>query len=177
MRRENSAGDRVSIGVTKRSGRDPDLQDYSADGEAIALKGTLGATKYINPGKGSLIAIKSVAPMPSPGRRLCHSGYRTDAKLCGKVRKARYYYDGIVKKRLLVLFCFSAKIRKGDSGGPVWIQGSHTAVGLATNGDEPLGNETYSETCATPLLPGDLPSNAAILTNAKMNPMHLSYAP
>lgn len=57
-------------------------------------------------------------------------------------------------ERSLAIYCFNAKLRKGDSGGPVWIQGSHTAVGLATNGRGSLGNETFKETCATALLPG-----------------------
>jgi tripartite motif-containing protein 71 len=187
MRRENSAGERATIGVTMRSGRDG-LKEFSADGEAVALGGTLGPPRYINQGQGGLVAVKSVAPMPVAGQEVCHAGYGSDptgteARLCGKIRNGRYFYDGVVKNRLSVLFCFTAKLRKGDSGGPVWINGSHIAVGLATNGRGSLGNETYKETCATALLPGrvntkeDMPDNTAILSNVKIAPLQLAYAP
>jgi hypothetical protein len=126
--------------------------------------------------------------MPEPGKHLCHVGYGSDptgkgAKLCGKVRNGRYFYDGVVKGRAEVLFCFEAKIHGGDSGGPVWIRGTHTVVGLATHGRGTIASELYRETCATALLPSvvnhkeAMPPDSAILTNSKLAPLRITYAP
>jgi hypothetical protein len=185
MRREGAAGQRASVGVIKRSGMGSGPGNLWADGEAVALNGSLTPPRYINRGRGAAIPVKGSAVVPYAGKTLCHAGYGSDpdgngAKLCGPVRNGRYFKG---KKGTNVLFCFDARVRGGDSGGPVWINGSHTAVGLASNGRGSLGNETYKETCATALIPGELkagepmPSETAIMSNSQITPLELIYAP
>lgn len=72
------------------------------------------------------------------------------------------------------MVCFEAEIGDGDSGGPVWIEGTHTVVGLATSGLEEIKPEFSPLTCLTPLYPTiGRPLNEGVLTNVEMTPIHL----
>jgi hypothetical protein len=140
IRRESAAGKRVSVGVIKRSGMGPGPSSLWADGEAVALSGSLAPPRYINRGRGVAIPVKESAVVPPAVER-----------------------------------CVTRAMGR--------TQGSHTAVGLATNGRGSLGNETYKETCATALIPGELkagepmPPETAIMSNPQMTPLELIYAP
>jgi tripartite motif-containing protein 71 len=188
VRRENSAGKTASIGTARRSGRDASLTKVTADTVAVDLVGDMSASRYINQGRGSLIPVKAVSTMPGPGKYLCHSGYGSDptgtkSKLCGKLRNGKWFYETKKHDRAEVLFCFDARIHGGDSGGPVWIRGTHTVVGLATHGRGVIAKELERETCATALLPSvvegssPMPEDAASLTNTKLQPLNPVYAP
>ena len=188
VRRENGAGKTASIGSAKRSGHDAFLKDVTADTVAVGLNGSVGMPRYINQGRGAALPVKALSTMPHSGKYLCHAGYGSDptgtkSKLCGKVRNGRWFYESKNHGRAEVLFCFGANIHGGDSGGPVWIRGTHTVVGLATHGRGIIAKEEERETCATALLPSVvegknlMPEDAASLTNSKLRPLTLVYAP
>lgn len=61
----------------------------------------------------------------------------------------------------LTQWCFEAPVRPGDSGGPVWIDGTNTAVGITSSGS--------SRTCAAALMPDPrFPNMAAVFGDPSM---------
>lgn len=171
--RENESGEMKPLGNVARSGWGPNPVWRVADGEAIDVEFDSEAPVKINLGGGSAITVKAVAPMPLRGAHVCHAGERSGQAECGPLN-GDVVFPRDPLQRSGRAYCFNAKVQEGDSGGPVWIEGTHTAVGLTSVGKGPLGSETYRETCATPLLPGNGPPlNTAILTNEELTPIHL----
>jgi hypothetical protein len=172
------------LGTVARRGRDVSLTGSATDADAIDLANQSYAPEKINigsvaPGAGT---VKDVRSMPSPGRtRLCHAGAALEAAVCGKiVAPGEAEFPGLAGNgRKEILTCFHADIHEGDSGGPVWIEGTHSAVGLATEGRHEIAPELFSETCAVSLEPGpSAPNNSAVLTNLALGNLQLrTYEP
>lgn len=98
--------------------------------------------------------VEAAVKSPSVGTRVCFSGQRSNKVICGPIAQkpevAVFRFDspafyGVPPQKMWVV-CFSAVSRVGDSGGPVWIEGTQNAVGLVSAGDK-------DETCYTPLKP------------------------
>jgi YD repeat-containing protein len=162
------------IGKVARSGWGPSV-GVTADGEAIAVETSAESPTRIDLGSGGTWAVDGSAVPPPRGNWLCHVGARTQARLCGPVipRKAD---DTTPDGRHGRLICFESEVGEGDSGAPVWIDGTHTVVGLVSA--FPISYETKKEfasvTCFTALKPtAGLPTNEGILTNQEMIPLQL----
>jgi sugar lactone lactonase YvrE len=175
--RENEGGETQELGGVFLSARDPSGDpNWSADGEAILANAMLFVPDHINIGGGASVAVKDAKPIPIEGQWLCHAGARSAGRVCGKFLWVRRYRAPEGRHEWMV--CFHAQSVKGDSGGPVWIEGTNIAVGLAARGRNKIADETFAQTCAAPLLPGKgNPQNRAILTHTSMAPMHLRFAP
>jgi len=83
--------------------------------------------------------------------------------------------DGIPRGEEVYEYCFGVKGTYGDSGAPVWIQGTGTAVGIVSSGANVAGQY---ETCFTPLLPeANVPGVPAALEHPGLAPLTLATEP
>jgi hypothetical protein len=122
---------------------------------------------------------------PTMGTNLCFSG-RTSKNIirCGPMlRPPEIYREGFDEE---LIVCFQEYIWGGDSGSPVWVEGTGVAVGIAVLGyggpDEPgltpqeqaEAAEDPEEACATLLIPypGRNPA-ASAFGSADMALLHL----
>jgi hypothetical protein len=61
-------------------------------------------------------------------------------------------------------WCFDAPIKDGDSGGPVWIEGTNTAFGINSSGG--------SRTCAAAIAFDErFPDMASVFSDPSMGPL------
>jgi hypothetical protein len=125
--------------------------------------------------------VEGAAPIPVTGvgtvgigTRVCYSGATTDENhpfggKCGTVFEFSPYtieeeHPPYVV-HLLEGWCFDRRTEEGDSGGPVWIEGTGIAVGLVSVGD----NES---TCFASLLPdAEHPTTPGVLTDGRLSPL------
>jgi YD repeat-containing protein len=131
----------------------------------------------INLARNSLLGVKgyAVAPLIAEGKELCHSGagsfrFNTDAGVsCGPITvEPRLRHNGETGHDEY-RGCFKAKIHGGDSGGPVWILGTHIGVGLAVRGKGVEVDEVQPETCFVGMYPSaGVPPDGAVMTNQEM---------
>ena len=157
------------------------------DASAIELTNPAFVPRKIFQAEGMpLIDVVGIARAPGIGTNLCFSG-RTSKNIirCGAVLgPPQVYQYGNGWRELNV--CFEEYIWGGDSGSPVWIEGTGKAVGIAVSGtggpDEPGLTPTQKanranepeETCATLLLPDpeQLPEGSAF-RSPDLAPLHL----
>jgi hypothetical protein len=81
------------------------------------------------------------SPTAASGAILCFSGRSSREKRCGPIISGTELYrikDGFKTREM----CFAALVWGGDSGSPVWVEGTGVAVGILTTGsqdpDEPV---------------------------------------
>ena len=174
------------IGVVGRSGYEtPEDPAIDVDAAAIRLDSPYFVPRKIFQAEGLPIVDVTSVWSPTVGTNLCFSG-RTSKNLirCGPVLGPPEIYREGSDEELIV--CFQKYIWGGDSGGPVWVEGTGVAVGIAVIGyggpDEPgLTPEARAraandpeEACATLLKPYPERNPAAsAFGSADLAPLHL----
>lgn len=149
---------RQKLGTIKRTGWDADSSNMDLDIEAIRFEGVSGIEPrriYSDPGVPPIDV--TGAGLVRVGTRVCYSGATTDEAFpsgvkCGTVFElSTFALEGHPAKE----WCFDRRSLHGDSGGPIWIEGTGIAVGVLSAGDNTI-------TCFSPLLPDpehpDVPS-------------------
>jgi hypothetical protein len=184
---EPTDAEKQEIGKVARSGYEtPQDPAIDVDANAIKLESPNYVPRKIFQAEGMpLIDVTSVWS-PTVGTNLCFSG-RTSKNIirCGPVlgpAKAEYWEEGSVQLEM----CFEEYIWGGDSGSPVWVEGTGVAVGIAVSGyggpDEPglspaeKAEEESSpkEACASLLLPyPNRPPAASVFGSPDLAPLHL----
>ena len=123
------------IGEVRRWGwAEPNDPGIDVDAAAIRLDNPDQTPRWINqdehlPG----IRVTSVwSPTASSGAIFCFSGRSSEEKRCGPVTGETEVEDGgNFRTREM---CFAALSWGGDSGSPVWVEGTGVAVGILTTG-------------------------------------------
>jgi YD repeat-containing protein len=173
------------IGFVRRSGYETEGPAIDVDAAAIRLDSPNFVPRRIFQAEGMpLIDVTSVWSPPA-GTNLCFSG-RTSKNIirCGPILRPPEIYQQGSDKELIV--CFEEYIWGGDSGSPVWVEGTGVAVGIAVLGyggpDEPdLTPEQRAEAagdpkeaCAALLIPysGHNPV-ATVFGSPDLAPLHL----
>jgi YD repeat-containing protein len=122
--------------VTRWGWKDPAGPGLDPDAAAIRLDNPNQTPRWINqdehlPG----IRVTSVWS-PTVGTSLCFSGRSSEEKRCGPVISgAEILYDEIFNVWTREM-CFAALTWGGDSGSPVWVEGTGAAVGILTTGSQ-----------------------------------------
>ncbi len=161
-------------GYMKRHGYAHHASPYRPlDAAAVRL------TEHIEPRRildgGEPLAVRGMSTV-EPGMILCHAGATTweefgRQKTCGPVIVAEpvsYNQCEVVENGECVgpatplkQWSFDAPIEPGDSGGPVWIEGTNLAVGINSSG----GSTTYM----APIAPDPLyPDMASVFSDSSM---------
>lgn len=173
------------IGTVKRSGYESKGDAViDVDAAAIRLKNPELTPRQIFQDEGlPPIDVTSVWS-PKWGTNLCFSGRTSREKRCGPVislpEVVRYGNE------IALEMCFEAYIWGGDSGSPVWVEGTGVAVGIAVTGyggpDEPglspeekaVEESAPKEACAVLLLPyQNRPLGGSVFGNSDLAPLHL----
>jgi YD repeat-containing protein len=154
-----------SFGVVTRSGAvqggfGETVNGYSTDAVAARVNDPMLAPRqiYLDEDKEPL-DIHAAVQTPSPGGRLCHSGITTDEVLCGSIigpPRTFSYKPNTTTPQTFLEVCYRAVSIPGDSGAPVWVEGTHNAVGLVSYGWNFLNAQKQivgGVTCLTPLRP------------------------
>jgi hypothetical protein len=137
--------------MTERTGFDARPQSFDTDASAVRIDDPAIAPRRIYAAPGPSIDVAG-AVAPRRGMRVCQSGRASNTVDCGRITTGPVRVEYMGQKTLQ--FCYEGALAEfGDSGGPVWKQGTHLAVGLITAGSvDSLGNPR-DEGCLTPLLP------------------------
>ena len=184
---EPTEEEKQEIGKVKRNGLlTPGDSAIDVDAMAIRLDTPAFVPRQIFQAEGMPLIDVTSAWSPTVGTNLCFSG-RTSKNIlrCGPVLgppKVEFWGDGSA----LLEMCFKEYIWGGDSGSPVWVEGTGVAVGIAISGyggpDEPgltleekaEEEEAPEEACAALLLPYQgRPSAGSIFGSPDLAPLHL----
>jgi tripartite motif-containing protein 71 len=124
--------------------------EFEDDGEAIRLNSPTLATAHVLGKNDSLPTITGVAA-PEVGQTLCTSLGESNAVKCAPMKGPAEINPGYEEAWTGPFWQLSLGTPgdNGDSGAPVWIEGTNQAVGLYVFGPAP--------SLATPLLPPPLP--------------------
>jgi sugar lactone lactonase YvrE len=183
---EPTEDEKQDIGFVRRSGYEtPGDPAIDVDAAAIRLDSPNFVPRKIFQAEGMpLIDVTSVWS-PTMGTNLCFSG-RTSKNIirCGPMLRPPEIYREGSDEELIV--CFQEYIWGGDSGSPVWVEGTGVAVGIAVLGyggpnepgltpqEQAEAAEDPEEACATLLIPypGRNPA-ASAFDSSDMAPLHL----
>ncbi len=147
--------ERNTVGITVRDGyqylnNNHDVNGWTTDASVVRVDLPELAPRRVIGGLGQPEDVKAVVPVPPRGKQVCFSGHVSAKVICGKItvsEKVTFRFpQGYLGTQKLWLTCFMGRSIGGDSGAPVWVRGTHNAVGLLS-----AGNTT--ESCLTPLLP------------------------
>jgi YD repeat-containing protein len=152
QRRNGESGGSLyqDIGEVRRSGYET-ISDEAVDTDVAAIRleqpGITPRKIYQQDGL-PLVDVTSVWT-PTPGTNLCFSGRTSKERRCGPmigsgIAKANYTEEekGLFGRE----GCFRQFIWGGDSGSPVWVEGTGVAVGVAVRGtDDPNDPEFRPE--------------------------------
>lgn len=146
LKGELGPNQRQKLGTVKRTGWDSVPLNKDLDIEAVRYEGVSGIEPRQIYGESAPIDVKE-AGIVHVGTRVCFSGARTDALFpsgvrCGDVSSQESLK---IEGRDSEQWCLDQPAIQGDSGGPVWIEGTGTAVGSVSSG-------TNFEACFSPLL-------------------------
>jgi YD repeat-containing protein len=173
---EHPPNQRQSLGTMKRSGWDLPEANLDVDVAAVRYEGVHGIEprRIFNPTEGAAPIWVTGAGTVEVGTKVCYSGAKTDLNhpfggKCGTVFAWSPYYIEEERPPERVHrhegWCFDRRTEEGDSGGPVWIEGTGTAVGIVS-----VGND-YS-TCFAPLEPNpEHPAAPSALTDGRLAPL------
>jgi YD repeat-containing protein len=154
-RRDGNTHVRKFVGMTARDaydylGNGHNVNGWSTDASAIRVDSPELAPRQIWRYPLNATDVRMAAPVPEAGTWVCFSGQTSDRVICGPITVSEKvvfaFPGGNIGNQKLWLTCFKEPSIGGDSGGPVWIKGTHKAIGLVSAGDN-------DETCLTPLLP------------------------
>jgi tripartite motif-containing protein 71 len=167
---------RQKLGTVKRTGWDQNEGNMDVDMQAVRFQNVSGIEprRIFNPQEGPPPIPLTGAGTVGIGTRVCYSGATTDEAnpfggKCGTVFEHTQYEIGEERpggaSHLQEGWCFDRRTLEGDSGGPVWIEGTGIAVGLVSVGDN-------VETCFSPLLADpEHPSMPSGLTDSRLAPL------
>ncbi len=161
------------IGKVARNGLD--YEDLSRDVDAVAIRldnpDIVPRQIYAEP--GLQIPITAIGAAPGIGVNVCYTGITSDRKRCGPIYAAPRYLEDPETGWTTWEACFREYTEGGDSGGPIWIEGTGTAVGMLTRGYEEWESPEPA-TCFEPLKPyPEMSLDSAIFSNSRMAPLHL----
>lgn len=166
--------DRVRAGFMRRHGYDQHQTSIRPlDVTAVKLEGRIEPRRVYISSYSPPLAVRGWG-VAGPGIRLCHSGATTDEVKCGPItmQEPEEYLqceevkngECIGKAVPLKQWCFDAPIKDGDSGGPVWIEGTNTAFGINSSGG--------SRTCAAAIaFDKRFPDMASVFGDPSMGPL------
>ncbi len=134
-----------TIGEVRRSGFvDKAIANLDTDAAAIRLENPNLVPRQIFQEAG--MPLKNVTSVwsPSLGTNVCFSGRSSQQRRCGPI--VSLPEDEVEHDMQTIEMCFKAGIWGGDSGSPVWVQGTGVAVGIATVGSpDPTNPEVRHE--------------------------------
>jgi len=157
---------RQKLGSIKRTGWDSNPSNMDLDIEAVRFEGVSGIEPRRIYGESGPIDVTG-AGLVHIGTRVCFSGVTTDELFpsgvkCGAVFKLESFP---LEGHAATEWCFDRRSIPGDSGGPIWIEGTGTAVGVLSSG-------TNTETCFSPLLPDPaLPNLPSAFSDSRIMPL------
>ena len=177
-----------AFGIVRRRANDHEQDGYFTDAEAIEvdLDPKMIARDIVGNGKGT-ISIDGVA-VAEEGMMVCISGFKTDHVNCSAITGEVEAFPAIeeeegVYEGPFYVFRTNLDSEEGDSGAPIWIQGSRKAVGVNSIGGSGVA-------WFTPLLPPHLPEKGltpydvpkrdkvpGLLNAPGMGDMHVMTAP
>jgi tripartite motif-containing protein 71 len=171
--------ERVRIGSVKRYGWGNLPGIATIDIEAVRFEGDAQniTPRQIYPKEGTpRIDIKG-SGLVRPGTRVCSSGAtsgevepREKRIKCGEVISSRpewFHLEG----HLVWEWCYNRGSHDGDSGGPIWIEGTNILVGILSAGGS-------GQTCFAPLVPDpEYPEVPAAFSDPRLAPLNLSVQP
>ncbi|HEX5762133.1 MAG TPA: DUF6531 domain-containing protein [Solirubrobacterales bacterium] len=173
---EPTPAQRQKLGTVTRTGWDENEADLDVDIEAIRYEDVHGLEprRIFNPEEGArAIPITGVGTV-GVGTRVCYSGATTDENhpfggKCGTVFEFAPYSlsreSGPHTVHRHEGWCFDRRTESGDSGAPVWIEGTGTIVGLVSVGD-------HRSTCFAALIPDpEHPLTPGALTDSELSPL------
>jgi YD repeat-containing protein len=147
-----AASEKQHLGTVKRYGWDPLSGKATVDTEAIRFEGSESITpRQIYPEEGMpKISVKGMG-IVRPGTRVCASG-ATSGELeprghrikCGEVILTPEWFP--LEGHIVWEWCYNRASLLGDSGGPIWIEGTNTLVGILSSGGS-------GHTCFQPIAP------------------------
>ena len=168
-------GERSHIGKVKRYGFEPLAGTVGLDTEAIRFEGDEGITprQIYATDSGARVDVKG-AGVVRRGTRVCASGATTgeiEHRIeCGEVISSKpewFTLEGHSVRE----WCYNRSSRDGDSGAPIWIEGTNIAVGILSAGEG-------GETCFQPISPDEeFPEAASVFNDPRMGAVHLSMQP
>jgi YD repeat-containing protein len=134
------------IGKVTRSGLET-LFDVALDTDAAAIRlesPNLVPRKIYQEDGMPLIEVKSVWS-PTLGTNLCFSGRRSEERRCGPVVSLPEETTALARNSsaATVEMCFRQALWGGDSGSPVWVEGTGVAVGIANTGEQDPDEPEY----------------------------------
>lgn len=171
-------GRRDTLGTVGPSGLSTPAHSYGVDAEAIPVcsfydKSPTEINSYTRVGK-----VKSFSGFPnrSEGYELCHAGVGLYAREhgygvdCGPITRGPETEESGETNHVETRVCFEANAAKGDSGGPVWINGTNVGVGLVESmRGRSMGPGERAETCAVAIYPASLSNDdTAISTSSAL---------
>jgi len=157
---------RQKLGSIKRTGWDANPSNLDLDIEAVRFEGVSGIEPRRIYGEVAPVDVTGVG-LVQVGTRVCFSGVTTDELFpsgvkCGPVFDLESFS---LEGHAAVEWCFDRRSIEGDSGGPVWIEGTGTAVGILSSG-------TNTATCFSPLLPDPArPNVPGAFSDARIMPL------
>ena len=169
------------VGFVRRTGFDNVPGTWDQDVEAVKLDSPGLVPRQVFIGPKHFVPIRAVASPPvGPGTRLCFSGvtsaFEGFGQKCGQYSGRSQVYGQGFGNNTMLEYCLSRGGKPGDSGSPVWIQGTNTAVGIVSSGGDGSG-----ETCFSPLETDPSPRYSSIpgaLKNPGMAPqLELTFQP
>ncbi len=168
----NGKEDRARAGFIRRHGYDQHQTSIRPlDVAAVKLDASIEPRRIYIASRSQPLAVRGWGTV-GPGTRLCRSGATTNAVKCGPItmQEPENYTQCEVNEETgecegpaipLRQWCFDAPIRPGDSGGPVWIEGTNTAVGINSSGG--------SRTCAAAIAFDErFPDMASVFSDPSM---------
>ena len=171
----NEKEDRVRAGFIRRHGYDQHQTAISPlDVAAVKLEGHIEPRRVYISSRRQPHAIRAWSTV-GPGTSLCHSGATTNRVECGPIttqEPSSYIQcefseetgECVGPEILLRQWCFDAPLEPGDSGSPVWIEGTNTAVGISSSG--------RSTTCAAAVAFDErFPDMASVFSDPSMGPL------
>lgn len=171
----NEPSDKVRAGVIRRQGYDQHQTSIPPlDVAAVKLEEAMEPRRVYTSSYSAPLAVRGWGTV-GPGTHLCHSGATTGMELdsisCGTItaEEPTWYvqcrlnqFTECVPITPVKQWCFDAAVLPGDSGGPVWIEGTNTAVGIVSS---KLGEEI----CAAAIVPDPrFPDMASVLSDPSM---------
>jgi tripartite motif-containing protein 71 len=173
-RRGEPGGEHQEIGYTTRKGYDIDPGDVDTDVSAIRLEERALTPRRVYTGQNPFAVRQVVEPIR--GMEVCTSGVTSGIEgrdvRCGKITRMSVRID--YENQRFYQVEFNEVALGGDSGAPVWQEGTKSAVGILTAGAEDEDGNEIAPSYFTPLLPlAGRPHMPGAFGDQELAPLHL----